>query len=131
MVEQLCPVCAHQLEESARSCPQCGRPRPGVLPGYMSVPWQRAATYIGVISGVLFVCLLLLLASKKATEPSPAEISQPSAAESPATIESSSAPIESSAGKETPGATTVGKDLVVKSWSCTVDSGGSWVEIQG
>jgi hypothetical protein len=76
------------------------------------------------------VCLLLL-APKKATEPSPAETSQPSAAESSAPIESSSASIESSAAKETPGATESGKDLVVKSWSCTMDSGGSWVEIQG
>lgn len=131
MVEQLCLVCAHQLEESARRCPQCGRPRPGALPEYMNVPWQRAATYIGVISGVLFVCLILLLAANKPTELSPAEISQPSAAESPATTESSSAPIKSSAGKETPGATEGGKGLVVNSWNCTTERDSDYVTIRG
>jgi hypothetical protein len=124
MVDQLCPVCAHQLEEGSRSCPQCGRPRPGVLPEYMNVPWQRAATYIGVISGVLFVCLILLLAPNKATEVSPEKVSEPSAAES-------SAPIESSAGKETPGATKGGKGLVVNSWNCTTDRVSDFVTIRG
>jgi len=124
MVDQLCPVCAHQFEEGSQSCPQCGRPRPGVLPEYMNVPWQRAATYIGVLSGVLFVCLLLLLAPNKATELSPAEISQPSAAESPA-------PIERSAGKETPGATKGGKNLVVNSWNCTTERDSDYVTIRG
>src|SRR5260370_30016321 len=122
MGDQLCPVCAHQLEEASRSCPQCGRPRPGVLPEYMNVPWQRAATYIGVISGVLFVCLLLL-APKKATELSPAKISQLSAAES-------SAPAESSAGNTTPGATTGGKGLVVNSWNCTTERDSDFVTIR-
>jgi len=124
MVDQRCPVCAHRLEESSRSCPQCGRPRPGVLPEYMNVPWQRAATYIGVISGVLFVCLLLLLAPNKATEISPEKVSEPSAAES-------SAPIESSAGKETPGATEGGKGLVVNSWSCTTERDSDYATIRG
>ena len=124
MVEQLCPVCAHQLEEGSRSCPQCGRPRPGVLPEYMSVPWQRAATYIGVISGVLFVCLILLLAPNKATEVSPEKVSEPSAAES-------SAPVGSSAGKETPGATEGGKGLVVNSWNCTTERDSDYVTIRG
>jgi hypothetical protein len=123
MADQLCPVCAHQFEEGSRSCPQCGRPRPGVLPEYMNVPWQRAATYIGVISGVLLVCLLLLM-PKKATELSPAEISQPSAAES-------SAPIESSAGKETPDAAKGGKGLVVNSWNCTTARDSSYVHVRG
>jgi hypothetical protein len=124
MVEQLCPVCAHQLEEGSRSCPQCGRPRPGVLPEYMSVPWQRAATYIGVISGVLFVCLILLLAPNKATEVSPEKVSEPSAAES-------SAPIESSAGKETPGATEGGKGLVVNSWNCAREGDSDYIHVRG
>jgi hypothetical protein len=88
---------------------------------YMKVPWQRAATYVGVISGVFFVCLLLL-APHKATEPSPEKISQPSAAES-------SAPSESSAPKEVPSTDAGGKSLVVKSWSCTMDS--DWVFIRG
>src|SRR5882672_10670954 len=123
MADQRCPVCAHQFEESSRSCLQCGRPRPGVLPEYMNVPWQRAATYIGVISGVLFVCLLLL-APKKATELSPEKVSEPSAAES-------SAPVESSAGKETPGATTGGKDLVVNSWSCAREGDSDYIYIRG
>jgi hypothetical protein len=124
MADQLCPVCAHQFEEGSRSCPQCGRPRPGVLPEYMNVPWQRAATYIGVISGVLLVCLLLLLAPNKATEVSPEKVSEPSAAES-------SAPIESSAGKETPGATEGGKGLVVNSWSCSREGDSDYIYIRG
>jgi hypothetical protein len=124
MVEQLCPVCAHQFEEGSRSCPQCGRPRPGVLPEYMNVPWQRAATYIGVISGVLLVCLLLLLAPNKATEISPEKASEPSARES-------SAPVESSAGKETPGATKGDKGLVVNSWNCTTERDSDYVTIRG
>src|SRR5260370_39174022 len=124
MGDQLCPVCAHQLEEGSRSCPQCGRPRPGVLPEYMNVPWQRAATYIGVISGVLFVCLLLLLAPNKATEVSSEKVSEPSAAES-------SAPVESSAGKETPGATEGGKGLVINSWNCTREGGSDYIYVRG
>ena len=90
----------------------------------MNVPWQRAATYIGVISGVLFVCLLLLLAPNKATQVSPERVSEPSAAES-------AAPIESSAGKETPGATKGGKDLVVNSWSCARERDSDYIYIRG
>jgi hypothetical protein len=89
----------------------------------MNVPWQRAATYIGVLSGVLFVCLLLL-APHKATELSPTEISQPSAAEG-------SAPAESSTGNTTSGAAKGGKGLVVGSWNCTTERDTDYVTIRG
>jgi hypothetical protein len=122
MGQIVCPVCGNQFDDGGERCPRCGRPRPGVAPEYMAVPWQRAATYIGVISGILFVCLLLL-APRTGTELSPAKTSEPSAAES-------SAPSESGANKEASGAVQAGKDLVV-SWSCRADTVTYWVTIRG
>jgi len=123
MGQTICPVCGNQFDEGAERCPRCGRPRPGVAPEYMKVPWQRAATYIGVLSGILFVCLVLLR-PHKATEVSRAKVSQPSRAES-------SAPGESEASKQAPSAAESGKDLIINSWICTAETDTNWVHIGG
>jgi len=123
MGDQLCPVCACRFEEGSARCPQCGRPRPGVLPEYMNVPWQRAATYIGLISLVLFV-LLLILAPRDATEPSATTTSQQPEAEP-------SVPSESGAHKEAPSASSSDKDIVISSWNCTIENIGNFANVRG
>ncbi len=93
------------------------------MPEYMKVPWQRAATYIGSIFAVLFVCLLIL-APRNATELSSANTSPQPEAES-------SAPSESSTGKEVSNANSNGKDFVISSWNCTIESIGNFAHIRG
>jgi hypothetical protein len=89
----------------------------------MKVPWQRAATYIGLISLVLFV-LLLLLAPRDATEQLATTTSQQPEAEP-------SASSESSAHKEAPSASSSGKDIVISSWNCTIESIGNFANVRG
>jgi len=123
MADLLCPVCTRRFEEGAERCPQCGRPRPGVMPEYMKVPWERAATYIGSISAVLFV-LLLLLAPRPATELSPA-------ATNPSTPEAASpASSEGGAGKGASPPNNSGKDLTA-SWNCTINTSIDSLIIRG
>ena len=122
MADLLCPVCARRFEEGAERCPQCGRPRPGVIPEYMKVPWERAATYIGSISAVLFV-LLLLLAPRPATEPSSA--ANPSAPEA-----ERSASSEGGAPKEASPANNSRRDLTA-SWNCTINTSIDSLIIRG
>jgi hypothetical protein len=123
MADLLCPVCSHRFEEGVERCPQCGRPRPGVMPDYMKVPWERAATYIGSISAVMFV-LWLLLAPRNATEPSPAT-------NTPVPEAEKSAPSEGGASKEASNANSNSKDLVISSWNCVVNTSIDWVTIRG
>jgi hypothetical protein len=92
------------------------------MPEYMQVPWQRAAAYIGGISLVLFVCLLVL------TLRAPTDQSDVKAAPQPEA--ESSAPSESGAGKEASPATTDGKDLTA-SWNCTINTSIDSLIIRG
>jgi hypothetical protein len=87
------------------------------------VPWERAATYIGSISAVLFVCLLLF-APRSATELSPAT-------NTPVPEAEKSAPSGSSASKEASNANSSGGDFVVSSWNCTIEAGGRFAHIRG
>jgi hypothetical protein len=122
MADLLCPVCTHRFDEGAERCPQCGCPRPGVMPEYMKLPWERAATYIGSISAVLLVCLLLF---------APRQTAEPSSATNPSTPEAvSSRSSEGGAPKEASPPNNSGKDLTA-SWNCTINTSIDSLIIRG
>jgi uncharacterized membrane protein YvbJ len=62
-----CPHCAHQIHESASSCPQCGAVRKASRTGgaaystYAQVPWYRKR-WFAIVSVLLFMPLYLVIA---------------------------------------------------------------------
>lgn len=126
MPDELCPVCGTKFSGDSAYCPQCERPRSGVAPKYLSVPWQRAAAYLGAVFVPLLIVLLLVFGSDRRSNDLAKSPGSGKAASSGAE-DTESARKEGAGSDKSKKAETGG--LQVLSWHCTLDQ--PYVKVEG